>query len=137
MRPHSRIGEGLELVLALEGGRRRGIHDAESVLGGDGQHRHALVASGDHARQQVGRARARVAQHHGRRTGRLEDAFRHVRARRLVADRDEADALGLEGGEQRIDLGAGQAEDEANVLAGEAAREQLAAGDLGHRTPPV
>ena len=55
---HGRAEE-LELVLSLEGRGRRRVDDAEPVLGGDHEHRHALVPGGDHPRQQVRRARAR------------------------------------------------------------------------------
>ena len=50
----------------------------------------------------------------------------------LVADRDEADLVLVERGEQRIDLGARKPEHEAHAFGSQAAREQLSTRDLGH-----
>jgi len=52
--PLDRGPEGIELVLALESRRWRGVTHAHTVLRGDRQHGHAFVKCREDARQQVG-----------------------------------------------------------------------------------
>jgi hypothetical protein len=128
-------GVDVELVLSLEGGGRRGVDDAEPVLRGDRDERHAFVPRGDHTGDQVRRARARVAEHGRDLAGRLVEPLGHVRTGCLVAHRYEADVASLERGKQRVDLRARQPEHEPHALERQAARERLTAGDLGHGVP--
>ena len=124
--------EGIELILALEGGGRRGIDVSEAVLRGDGHQGNTLVTGGDDARDEVRRARAGVPQHRRHLPGRLVETLRHVGAGCLVPERDEADLVGLQRGQQRIHLRARQPEHEAHPLVRETACEELSTGDLGH-----
>jgi hypothetical protein len=124
--------EGIELILTLEGGRRRRIDDAEPVLRGDRDEGHTFVSRRDDAREQVRRPGARVAEHGAHGAGGLVEALRHVRARRLVAHGHEADLVALQRRQQRIDLGAGQTEDEAHALEGQTASQDLSTALVGH-----
>lgn len=125
--------EGIELVLALEGGRRRGIAHSHPVLRSDRQHGNAFVQRGEDAGQQIGRTRAGVADHTGSLSGRLVEALGHVDAGRFMPYRDQPDPVLLKLGKEGIDLGRRQAEDMLDSFAGQASCEEFAAGDLGHR----
>ena len=60
----------------------------------------------DQAGQQVGGARPRIAKHNGDLTGGLIQPLGHVHPGCLMTDRHETDAVGLQSGEEWVDLGA-------------------------------
>jgi len=68
------------------------------MLRGDRDDGNALMLGGDDARDQVGRTGARVAEHRGHLARRLVEPFGHVHGRRLVAHRNEPDAVPFECG---------------------------------------
>ena len=132
---HDRLDE-IELVLSLECRGRRRIHHARAVLRGDREHGDAFVPRRQQAGHEVRGARTRVAEHHRNLAGRLVEAFGHVHGRSLVPDRHEADAVGIERSQQRIDLRARQPEDELDAFVGEGACKQFATSEFAHGLSP-
>jgi hypothetical protein len=106
------------------------------MLRRDGHERHALVARGDHARQQVRRAGAGVAEHRSHFARRLVDPLGHVGRGSLVADRYEAQTVPFQRRQQWIQHGTGKPEHEADALGCQAPRQQPAPGDRRHDRPP-
>ena len=126
----------IELVLALERRGRRRIHHARTVLRGDREHGDAFVPRRQQAGHEVRGARPGVAEHHRDLAGRLVETFGHVHGGCLVPDRHEADAVGIERSEQRVDLRAGQPEDEFHAFVGECACKQFATSEFAHGLSP-
>ena len=91
--------EDAELVLPLKGRNRRRVDDAEAMLRRDRQQRHSLMARGDHAREEVGRARSRIAENRCDLARGLVETDCHVGSRRLVSHRYQADAFVIQCGE--------------------------------------
>src|SRR5208337_2303189 len=129
---HHRL-EDFELVLALEGRRRRGIDDPEAMLRSDDDDGHALVPRSDHPGQKIRGAGPGIAKHGGHLPCSLVQPFRHVDGGSLVTNRHEPHFVLLELGEQRIDLGTRDPKDEAHTLGDETSQQQLSSGDFAHK----
>ena len=118
----------VELILALECAGRRRVDDFQAVLCGDRDQRHPLVARIDHARQEVGGAGAWIGDRRRDLAGCLVQPFGHVDGGGLVTHGDEPNAVGLQGGEERIHLRRRQPEHKAHAFVRQASGEQFAAG---------
>ena len=102
------------------------------MLRGDNDDGHALVARGDHAGQKIRRTGTGISEHGGHLTGRLVQPFRHVDGGRLVTDGNESHVVLVQLGEQRIDLGTRESEDELDALGDQTSQQKFSTSDFAH-----